>query len=64
MEFNEQENYFGDRRISVSDGEIVIFDSLAFKRYHGHVREYKDLSDKIKVVLYINGKIDSTGKIL
>ncbi len=52
------------RRISVNEGEIVVLDSHEPGKYHGHVRDYKNLDNDAKAALHKHGKVDLRGKIL
>ncbi len=52
------------RRIGVSDGEIVIFDETTKGIFHGHVRLWSELTNKMKAVLKKAGLVNKKGKII
>jgi hypothetical protein len=53
-----------DRRVGISNGEIVILDKTSEGVYHGHVRSWDDLSEKMKAVLRKAGLVNKKGKII
>jgi hypothetical protein len=57
------------RRIGVSQGEFVVLDYTCHDangncKFHGHVRSWEDLSDKMKTALQKKGWANSKGKII
>jgi len=52
------------RRIGISDGEIVVFDETSKGIFHGHVRLWDELTDKMKAVLRKSGLVNKKGKII
>lgn len=52
-----------DRRIGISEGEFVVLDKTQEGEYHGHVREWNQLSENMKNVLRKSGKVNKKGKI-
>ena len=53
-----------DRRIGISNDEIVILDKTSDGLYHGHVREWSELTEKMKSVLRKAGLVDKKGNII
>lgn len=58
-----------ERRVGISDGEIVILDGNLNEGYHGHVRSWDEIASSpymndIKKALLDNNLVDKTGKIL
>ena len=51
------------RRIGISDGEFVVLDETTKGVFHGHVRSWNELSEKMKAVLIKAGKVNKKGKI-
>ena len=51
------------RRIGISDGEIVVLDETSEGIFHGHVRNWDSLSDKMRSVLRREGMVNKKGKI-
>ncbi|WP_314062540.1 hypothetical protein [uncultured Vagococcus sp.] len=52
-----------DRRVAVSEGEFVVLDKTVTGQFHGHVRSWEELSEKMKAVLIKTGKVNKKGKI-
>ena len=57
------------RRVGVSDGEIVVLDENNSGNFHGHVRTWKEIcndngSKDLKKILLDNGLVDKKGNIL
>ncbi len=44
------------RRIGVSNGEFVVFDETSSGVFHGHVRQWSELTQRMKNVLIEWGK--------
>ncbi len=51
------------RRIGVSDGQIVVLDQTSSGIYHGHVRNWGDLTQQMKNALMKAGMVTRKGKI-
>lgn len=52
------------RRIGISQGEFVVLDETGGGIFHGHVREWKDLTQQMQAVLRRSGLVTKKGKIL
>ncbi len=53
------------RRISLSQGEIVILDQTSLGLYHGHVRTWNELTGSMRRALHKSGWVNTqTGKII
>ena len=52
------------QRISLCDGEFVILFKTGNNCYHGHVRQWKDLTDQMKNILCENKWTRRNGKII
>lgn len=52
------------RRVSASKGQIVILDETSPSIYHGHVKEWHDLSERMQNILIDNGYVSRSGEIL
>lgn len=52
------------RRIAVSNGQFVVMDQTSPGIFHGHVREWDDLRQKMKNVLIKNKVVKPNGKII
>ncbi|MCX5922877.1 MAG: hypothetical protein NTX86_06150 [Candidatus Dependentiae bacterium] len=52
------------QRIAVDDGEFVVLSKTRDRLYHGHVREWDDLTDKMQRVLEEAGLVNGRGKII
>ena len=67
--FKQKGNTQYQRRLGVSEDEIVVLDQTGIlnetgeELYHGHVREWKDLKAKMRVALRETGKVTKKGKI-
>lgn len=44
-------------RVGISEGEFVILSETSPNRYHGHIRQWKDLSRGMKNGLYNHGLV-------
>jgi Tfp pilus assembly protein PilE len=51
------------RRIGISDGEFVVLDQTSPRLFHGHVRSWADLTDKMKKALVNSNLVSLKGKI-
>ena len=65
----EKGNNNYQRRVGISDGEIVVLDETSPGKYHGHVRTWKEIcndigSKDLKKILLDNGLVDKKGNIL
>ena len=58
------EALIGKRRIAVCDGQFVVLDRQSSAEYHGHVREWKDLTKPMRQALEEAGLTNDKGKIL
>ena len=52
------------RRVGISHGQFVVLDETSSGVFHGHVREWKDLTTAMKNALINAGKVTKKGKIL
>lgn len=52
------------RRIGISEGEFVVLDETMEGLFHGHVRNWNELSDTMKAELRKAGLVNKKGKIL
>lgn len=53
----EKGNTSYQRRIGVSDGQYVVLDQTSEGVFHGHTREWAELTDKMKSILIKEGKV-------
>ena len=53
-----------ERRIGISEGEFVVIDRTCPGQYHGHVREWQDLTRKMQEALKSAVLTNKKGKIL
>ncbi|WP_202067749.1 hypothetical protein [Enterococcus sp. BWB1-3] len=53
-----------DRRVAISNGEIVIIDQTLPGLYHGHVEEWDEVNEKVKGLLRKLGWVNKKGKII
>ncbi|WP_460320156.1 polymorphic toxin-type HINT domain-containing protein [Paenibacillus sp. YSY-4.3] len=52
-----------DRRIGISKGEFVVLDKTSDGLYHGHVRSWSELDQKMQSILRKAGLVDKKGNI-
>lgn len=52
-----------DRRIGISDGEFVVLDKTSDGLYHGHVRSWGELDQKMQSIFRKAGLVDKKGNI-
>ena len=50
------------RRIGVSNGQFVVLDQTSVGIFHGHVRTWNELTNKMQSVLYKWGVVTKNGK--
>lgn len=53
-----------DRRVGISNGEIVVLDGDVRNGYHGYVRTWEELTKQMRCALIDNGLANDRGKIL
>jgi hypothetical protein len=52
-----------ERRIGISNGEFVVLDKTSDGLYHGHVRSWSELDQKMQAILRKAGLVDKKGNI-
>jgi len=51
------------RRIGISNNQFVVLVETSPGLYHGHVRTWTELTNKMQAILYKQGKVSLNGKI-